>query len=228
MCGYWSDLSQDEQLMKYTQVVDFLTKIDNRLNSQQKLVATYIKNLFIAKLGGASNDGEDETNVTTTYEIPNVDMEAVNNAWLNRHNEARWWQGIYPYQRDEDLSMTAHNWATYLASINNSTHKRKSTDGYYNYNSIKEWFANQGVYFDESNGTAFTENIAYQYYYCDKDDCSQELINAIRKGFDFFMSEAGRNGPHYRWVMSPYYSKMWMGVAFVGKRYYIVTHYGKR
>lgn len=106
--------------------------------------------------------------------------------------------------------MTAHNRATYLASINSSTHKRLSTDGYYNYNSIKDRFAAQGVYFDESGGTAFTENIAYQYYSCSKDDCTQELINALQKGFDFFMSEASWNGPHYRGVMNTYYTNLGM------------------
>lgn len=225
MCDQRSYLSVSEKREKYTQVVDFLGKIEGRLNTSQRAVASYIQPAFSQKLADLATGG---TNGDDVYTIPNVDMSEVRKAWLDWHNAARAAKWLPALQWDTALEGTAHNWSTYLASINASTHKRKSTDGYYNYNSIQEWFAEQGVYFLDGPGSSFTENIAYQYYSCSKSDCTQDMINAIKKGFDFFMSEASRNGPHYRGVMSQYFTHMGAGIAIVGKRYYIVTHYGRR
>jgi hypothetical protein len=88
MCDYRTDLPQDEQMMKYSQVVDFLIKIDSRLNPTQKKVALYIRTAFTQKLSSPASN-EVSVNSDATYEIPNVDMEAVNNARLNLHNEVR-------------------------------------------------------------------------------------------------------------------------------------------
>jgi len=226
MCEYREDLPQNEQRLKYSQIIDFLTRIDSRLNFSQKQVANYIKDSFSEKLSSMFENNASAG--SASYNIANVDMEQVNNARLNRHNDARWQKWIYAYQRDPDLAMTAHTRATVLASRNrtdHSSHKRDLSDPYYDYDKITNWFSDLWVGFD---GGLFTENVAYQYYSCNKDDCTQDLINAIWKAFKFFTDESEYNGPHYRWIMNKNYTKMWMWVALVWKRYWIVTHYGKR
>jgi hypothetical protein len=67
-----------------------------------------------------------------------------------------------------------------MADLNYSTHKRESSDGYYNYDSILNWFNGLGINFDYKL-TAFTENIAYNYYSCNKSDCTQDMITALKK-----------------------------------------------
>lgn|GEM_PF-934009 len=176
MCQYWSDLDQDAQVQKYRDVVSFLTKVDSHLNTQQQTVALYIKTAFQKKI-----DDYGTTTTPSTPEIKNVDVAKLHETRFARHNTARANKSIAPYTRDEELSATAYARAQYLAGIDRSTHQRSSSDGYYNYESIKQRFANKGVKFDESNGTAFSESIARNYYSCAKDDCTQDLTNAIKK-----------------------------------------------
>ncbi len=40
----------------------------------------------------------------------------------------------------------------------------------------------------------FTESIGYGSFRCNKEDCTDALIAASKKTFNFFMSEAGRKG----------------------------------
>lgn len=200
---------------------------EDHITTDKRPIATYIKTVFQGKFAEfqTQESATPAWNRYDSYNIPNVDLQQVRDAWLSRHNTARANKWRYSYTWNSELERSAHIWATYLASINSSTHKRKASDNYYNYQSIKTWFADQGITFDESQGTAFTENIAYQYYSCSSTDCTQNLISAIRKWFDFFMWEASRNWPHYRGIMSKNFTEMGMWVAFVGKRYWIVTHY---
>jgi hypothetical protein len=76
------------------------------------------------------------------------------------------------------------------------------------------------------NKTAFTENIAYQYYVCNKSDCTQDMINALKKWFDFFMKEKSDKGSHYRAIVHEYFDQLWFWVATNWKYYWVVTHYG--
>ncbi len=229
-----SSSSYDDQRAKYSQVVDFLNKISPRLDATQQLIAKYISNVFSQKLVEYANNNFTDTTESlgpVIYHIANVDIDQVRQARYNRHTTVRAKKGLPAYSRDPELEATAYHRATTLASrnlIDHSSHKRNLKDRYYDYSKIKQWFADQWVSFDEDHGTAFAENVAYQYYSCNKADCTQEMITAIKKWRDFFMWEASYNWPHYRWIMSTNYNKMWMWIALVGKRYRIVTHYGRR
>ncbi len=123
------------------------------------------------------------------------------------------------------MNFSSLEWAQKLAKQNYSTHKRLSSDWHYNYTSILNWFGDLWIKFDY-NWTAFSENIAYQYYSCTKSDCTQDIINAIKKWYNFFLSEKPYNWPHYRAIAHPYFDEIWVGVALVGKRYWVVSHYG--
>jgi len=219
MSDYWSVLPHAQKIEKYQWVIVFLDKVKPQVASTKIPVLEYIQSQFQQKI---------ENNQFTENSIPNVDLEQVRQTWTRRHNEARAKKWLPAYKYHNALEHTAFVRAKYLASINASTHKRLPSDNYYNYTSIKNRFASFGIYFDESRWTAFSENIAYQYYSCNKSDCTQDLINAIKKWFDFFMSEASYNGAHYRAIMHPYFTEMGLWIGFVGKRYYIVTHYGHK
>ncbi|AHB41367.1 hypothetical protein P148_SR1C00001G0576 [candidate division SR1 bacterium RAAC1_SR1_1] len=212
-----TDLQKRQTFENYIPKIKSLTSIDQRVKDA---LITYL-NAKIAEL--------DETLKTTTYEsnITNIDKALIEKSWLERHNTERNSLDLASYTISPELNNTAQNRANHLAELNDATHKRLSTDGYYNYESIKSRFSDLGVTFPkEQNGVAnFSENLAYQYLSCKKDDCTTEVLAALKKCYAFFMSEKSYKGPHYRAVISPYFTQMGYGVSKVGTKIFIVTHY---
>lgn len=213
-----TDLQKRQTFEWYIPKIQKLTVIDQRVKDA---LITYL-NAKITEL--------DETLKTTTYEsnISNIDKFLIEKSWLERHNTERNSLDLASYIISPELNNTAQNRANHLASLNYASHKRLSTDEYYNYESIKSRFSDLWVTFPkEKNGVAnFSENLAYQYLSCKKDDdCTNEVIAALKKCFDFFMSEKSYKWPHYRAVVSPYFAQMGYGIAKVGTKIFIVTHY---
>lgn len=163
-----------------------------------------------------------------SLEIPNVDMEQVRSTWLERHNQERASLWLDPLAYHLALESTATTRAKYLGTLRTTTHKRTSSDGYYSYSSIKQWFLNQWIVFahEEQKGQSlFTENLWWNVYTCKKTDCTKEFIAAIKKSRVFFMSEKWKSSrPHYNAIVGNYTS-LWLGVAISGTRYYLVSHY---
>lgn len=173
-----------------------------------------------------------ESLVEVSYQdMPNIDFDKVRQTWLAWHNELRIQQGLEPYTYHRDLEKTAKNRADYLVSLKRSTHKRASSDGYYNYWGIKKWFANLGVSFLKETGwkNAFSESIGYRSYRCTAGDCTQELINSTRKIFDAFVSE-GKWGVHYKALVMPHFRQMGLGFQFDPEKKYVYTviHYAEK
>jgi uncharacterized protein YkwD len=50
---------------------------------------------------------------------------------------------LQPFTYSSALEGTAFARAQHLADVKKTTHKRKNTDGYYSYPSIKSWFVDQ-------------------------------------------------------------------------------------
>lgn len=215
-----TDLQKRQNFQNYIPKIQKLTVVDKRVRDA---LITYL-NAKIAEL--------DTTLKTTTYEsnITNIDKAVIEKTWLERHNTERNNLDLATYTISPELNNTAQNRANHLAEINSSTHKRLSTDGYYNYESIKSWFSDLWVNFPkEQNGAAnFSENIAYRLNYsCKTDDCTEYLTTRIKDWFDFFMSEKKAKWPHYRAIISPQFTKIGVGIAtnLSTKKIFIVTHY---
>ena len=170
---------------------------------------------------------------TVSYTPTKVNMQKVRTARLSRHNTERKLVWLTAYTGSAKLDATAQKRAEYLAKINTATHKRlqsgngKPTDIYYNYKSIKARFTGQNINFppEKSGVPNFTENLAYQYYKCTKDDCTADMITAIKIWFAFFMSEKILKGPHYKAIIGKQFKIVGMWIGVVRTRYYIVTHY---
>lgn len=171
----------------------------------------------------------DNNNTNNNWEenISNVDWDTVRNTVLAWHNEVRAKKGLWNYVIEEKLNQTANMRASHLADINYATHKRLSSDGYYTYSSIQNWFNNQWVYFEWA-GTQFTESIWYRDFNCNKSDCTQELLDTMRKSFNFYMSEESWNGPHYRAVVHPQFTYMGIGFDDNGQNSFLVIHYSNK
>ncbi len=158
----------------------------------------------------------------------NVNFAKVQSAWLDRQNQERTTLGLMRYTWNTLLDHSAQQRATYLKTLGTTTHRRKSADGYYNYRSIKNRFSEQGVWFTNDSGTMFSESLGRWYMTCKKADCTDALISALKKTFAYFMKEKWkRYQPHYKAIVSKEFTDIWLGITIVGKKYYLVSHYGK-
>ena len=158
----------------------------------------------------------------------NIDFVKVKNTWIDWHNTERksLWLKIYTWSAN--LDKTAQRRANYLLSLNRSTHKRLTSDYYYNYTSIQNRFNNLGVYF-VGPSTNFSESIWWWYFKCKKADCTESLINSIKSTFNFFMSEKWKKSrPHYNGIVMKNFNLIWLWIAVGSWKYYLVTHYGTK
>lgn len=160
-----------------------------------------------------------------------VDTQKLTQKILDWHNQERKSLGLEPYSYHSNLEKSATLWANQLrdGEITVNMHARNEDDGYYNYNSILEWFDRLWISFADASGGAgsFSESIWWWYYKCSKSDCTDSLIEALGSTWNFFMGEKNRNGDHYKAIASKGFSQVWFGVSVdtAKKRYYFVVHY---
>ena len=162
----------------------------------------------------------------------NINEEKVRNAILSWHNDERrsLWLNTYTYNMD--LEWTATIRANNLAASGKikNLHARNAWDWYYNYNSMINWFSNLWIKFPTSSNwlSSFSESIGYNNYKCSKSDCTDELINAIKKTRTWLiMKEKQSKWSHYKTATMKHFTQMWAWIAIdkSNNRYYIVIHY---
>ncbi len=77
----------------------------------------------------------------------------------------------------------------------------------------------------------FSESIAWNEFYCNKKDCTNEVKKAIKRSFDFFVWEKGKAYDlHYKAIVHPYFETMWLWLSIKDKwknryRIYLTNHY---
>ncbi len=159
----------------------------------------------------------------------NIDMAKVRATWLKWYNDARAAAGLYAYTYNDQLNRSAITWSETKKAQGSMDHKRSPGDAYYDYNKITAWFADLGLVFKNVYRVTHTENIGWGVYHCSKADCTDDLINAIRTTFDFYMAEKGTaSHAHYDSVMNAYFKEIGLGIAIdqASGKYYLTTHYG--
>ncbi len=157
-----------------------------------------------------------------------VDVQAVRTTWLSWINALRADKGLRPYALNDYLNATASNWSTFSVLRGTIDHRRAPKAAYYDYGAIERWFSGKGLAFANVAGKTFTENIGWGPFRCPDGDCTEPLIGATRSTFDFFLSEKGSNGAHYRSLVNPQFTQVGIGVALspTQGRYYLTVHYG--
>jgi len=230
-----SKLSNSEKQLYYTKVLNNLNLLAFRNRDDPAQVSLYnsLKDYVHTQIDALSP----ATSATVSFtllpslsgmNIPNVDLAKVRDVWLSLHNAERTPLWLTPFTYSSALEWTASTWSQHLADIRTTTHRRKNTDSYYSYESIKTWFGNQWIVFANAgqNGQPlFTENIGWNLYSCKKTDCTDDFILAIKKSRTLFMKEKGKSyKPHYNAIVGNF-SSIGLGVALVGNKYYLVTHY---
>ncbi|MDD2693311.1 MAG: CAP domain-containing protein [Candidatus Gracilibacteria bacterium] len=173
---------------------------------------------------------------TTTYNnsVKNVDLDRVRNTWLTWTNKVRSEQGLAPYTIDTRLNSTATEWSEYSKTRGYIIHGRPG-DGCvgvgnytcYNFSAIDTWFKARGIDPVIIGRAKHTENIGTRGYSCSSSDCTDKLIAAVEKTFDYFLSEKSYNGVHYKSLVNPVFTKIGVGVAVDESKgvYYLTVHY---
>ena len=158
-------------------------------------------------------------------------MEKVRATWLGWVKDVRVNAGVPPYSYDARMDRTADIWASVLRDRDernaSNVHRRNLSDSYYDFSKITHWFEDHGVYAKVVNRSTTTENVGFGSYACKDIDCTDEMIAAVRKTFDFFMSEKSYNGVHYRSLIQSNFTKIGFSVQVntTSGRYYVVIHY---
>lgn len=162
----------------------------------------------------------------------NVDLARVEQTWLNWVNSLRFENGLQPYFIDSRLSATAQEWSEFSANRGYITHGRigdgcvwETNYSCYNFNAIDEWFKSRGVNPKVINRSKHTENVGLWSFSCNGSDCTDSAINAIKKTYNFFLSEKSYNWVHYRTMIHKNFTKMWLGLDFKNWQYYLTIHY---
>jgi len=216
------DFTHDENRQLFEEIKNHCDQEIKNLNSSKKQNDNW----------STKNDNE-KTFQRETLNIKNIDIQKVRDTVLKRHNEERENQGLTPYTYQKLFEESATTWSKTLVDEKRESnfHQRTSSDGYYSYSSIMNRFAKLGITFKNVTWgkTAFTESVGYGYYNCQKSDCTNELISAIKTTRDgLILPEKKNNWSHYRAVVMQHFEQMGMGITIDEnkKRYYLVFHYG--
>lgn len=162
-----------------------------------------------------------------------IDIEKIRKQWLDWHNEVREKIWLNPYSYSALLDNTAYEWSSISAEKWEMEHKRNYFDKDYDYNIIEAWFQERWVNCKVINRTTTSESIWKFWYYCKDDDCTDEIIPALKEIFDIYMNEKLKSyNPHYRAIVHKDITKMWIGIVVLQETeeknyydFYITTHY---
>ncbi len=162
-------------------------------------------------------------------DITRVDDEEITRTWMNWVNGLRVERDLEPYAIDRHLMRTAQSWADHAQVSGAITHKRQGQSAYYDYNRMEEWFASLDLSFRNINRITFTENIGWGVYKCSKEDCTADLIKALRTTFDMYVAEKDKaSKPHWNSMVNPEFRLAGVGMTVdeTRGRYYFTAHYG--
>lgn len=193
-------------------------------NNQTPSNQTEVYTEFSSKIGNLP---------TLSDNISNVDVQKVREAILSWHNTERasLWRSAYKYSIDLEWSATIRAKNLANSGKTKNLHARKAWDWYYNYNSMTNRFSSLWINFWNIPkwATAFSETVWRNVYRCNKADCTDELITAIKKTWTWLiMKEKSSNWSHYRSATMNHFTQMWAWIAIDKNhnRYYVVLHYG--
>jgi len=203
------------QIAKYEKFINAFSKARFKDDDQKEMIM-YLVECFQKKVDYLKTQVKTQDQI-----ISNVDRDKVQRERLSRHNAEREKKWLSTYTYNENLNYTSLIRAQQIAKEQRktwSTHARKLGDWYRNTDSIRERFSNLWI-----NALYFSESNAYGYYNCKKSDCTQEMIDALKKCFNRTFLD--RN--HYSAVVSSIYDQIWLWVSTNGTYVWLTTHYWK-
>jgi len=235
-----------EYLQSFTKLLStpkYTKSKDTRLYKEIREYCLNMLNIFEHELKGEQPDNSTTTNITQASakignlpklsdDLPNVDVQKIRNAILSWHNEERLniWMNPYAYNLDLEWSATLRANKLSTSGKTKNLHARNDWDWYYNYNSMTNRFSNIWINFWKAPkwAASFSETIWRNIYKCNKSDCTDELITAIKKTRTWLiMKEKTSNGSHYRAAVMKHFTQIWAWIAIdkTNNKYYLVIHY---
>ena len=161
----------------------------------------------------------------------NIDLEVIKNNWLDWNNQVRSQLWLSSYTLNDTLEKSAIIWSEQAKLNWEITHKRNIDDGFYNYTSINQWFHDNGIVCKNISWITHTENIWWWWFSCTDWECTDELSEATNRAFQNYMDEKWTdNDPHYRSIVQPYFTQIWLWISIEEKEnqmyeYYMTIHY---
>lgn len=192
----------------------------------------YSNDLLLVVEGPFSTPTIDNGISNSTYQkgiVPvGVDLEGLNNYWLNQINALRAEAGLRQLVLDQRWVDTSTEWASYMGENNIMSHDRP--DG----KTMHQWVDTKGLDFTERysdggwTGNYFTENISWGYM---NEGTTSAAKTVLDDTLAFFLSEASYNGAHYRTIYHVDWNSVGIGLYFdeTGSSQYKVSvafHYG--
>jgi len=167
---------------------------------------------------------------TTDFKEFKIDIGEVRNYRLTLNNTERnsLWRENYKYS--EKLIDSAQEWSDFSLSKWELTHKRNSSDSYYDYWKINSRFADREIVCKNVNWITHTESIWRWYYKCSDDNCTEKLKNSLNDVFSMYLKEKNQSSrPHYDWIVRSEFQNIWVWIAIKQKsdnnfEFYITTH----
>lgn len=176
-----------------------------------------------------SHDETVDTGICTAETPLNkIDINQVRTTWLEWYNDARSAEGKSAFKYNKYLNWSAKKWSQISSDRGEMSHKRPGQTAYYDYNIITQWFADLGITFKNVNRITYTENIGRGTFRCSDSDCTQELIDAIRSTFNYYMAEKNQEyRAHYNSIMNTF-NEIGLGIVIDENtnQYYLTVHYG--
>lgn len=168
------------------------------------------------------------------YENFKINRNKVEEAWISFHNHERKNLWLKELKINKYLNNTSFEWSENQKSFWEMSHKRLESDNFYNHRSIENWFWNRWIKCSPKWGISVTESIAKYSFYCDKENCTDELIKSIREIFLIYMAEKWLKYPdnaHYRAIIHKNLSEIWLWISINETstknlyEYYLTSHY---
>jgi len=210
----------------YKNRIKFLNKIKSLKNKYKNNKRIYsILNLITKNLEKRYNNKYQLNNL-------NIDINKIQQNWINRHNEKRIW--IQKLSYSNSLNNTANAWSNEMAKKWIMTHKRNpNTKSYYDYNEIKNWLKERWVECIPIKWITFSESIWINYFKCKQNNCTNNLDKALKEIFNLYYQEKWLPYPqnaHYKAIIHPGLSLIWLWLNIENDKdwfykVYITTHY---
>lgn len=215
----------------------------NYLSSTSEVLYTenFVINKILPEITISTDTSPNDTTTGTIREnasvsdwnIPYVDENEVREYWRSLLNKERTLLWLPDYTYDSSLDASAKTWSDLAVKRWYIDHKVDSpSDWYYDYWKKAAWMEDNGVVCKNISRATFSESIAWNNYYCsDTSKCTEEIKKAVKRTYDFYMSEKWTDyDPHYRAIAHPLFETMGLWLSSVnlwnGKyKMYLTNHY---
>jgi len=190
---------------------DFIKKLSKKIdNKNLSFKNSYILYIIKSKLNLNQIEARKKILDSNNY----IDMIIIEDYLLNLYNKVRTEKWLEKYSFDELLNKTATQWSEISQNRWEISHKRNSSDSYYNYNKINSWFKDRWIICKNINRSTHTENIWYWVYNCNDNNCNDELSKWIKWVFDSYLKEKDKQyKAHYNSIIEPNFRKIWLWIA---------------